>query len=140
MAVASSQGSVQAPALGMPKLARMPESALIIPVAQPSSSRTPLPVHTRTSVHHECVPYMPLGLGRYNSMPRSIIVSINLVPRNFDNYPQFGAICNGLGTFLPFRCCILSPSPGTVGASLHLVVGLDPNTIWKIILQRQSTR
>ena len=53
----------------------------------------------------------------------------------FDNCPRFGAICNGLGTFLPSRCRLLPPPPETVrDASLHFVVRLDPNTIWQIIL------
>ena len=87
MAVASSQGSVQAATQGMPKLAGRPESAQVVPVAQPSSLRTPRSVHSRTSVHHERVPYVPPSFGLYNSMPRSFIVSINLVTRNFDNCP-----------------------------------------------------
>ena len=108
MAVASSQGSVQALALGMPKLARMPESALVIPVAQPSSSCTPRSVHTTTGVHHERVPYVPPGFGRCNSIHAVSLYRPIWCHVIFDNCPRFGTICNGLGTFLPSRCRLLS--------------------------------
>ena len=68
---------------GNAQLAGRPESAQVIPMAQPSSLRTPWSVHSRTSVHHEHIPHVPPGFGLYNSMPCSITVSINLVQRNF---------------------------------------------------------
>ncbi|KIM51167.1 hypothetical protein SCLCIDRAFT_668184 [Scleroderma citrinum Foug A] len=102
---------------GNAQLAGRPESAPVVLVAQPYSHRTPWSVHTRTSVYHERVLYVPPGF---------VI---------FDNCPRFGAICNGLGTFLPSRCRLLPPPPETVrDASLHFVIRLDPNTIWQIIL------